>query len=166
MDCVRTLIKFLWGCFILDFVFEMLELFSHYYMATHHWHQLHDLYFGPLYGTFWVAQVGIFSVIPFVALGILSLVKLPDGVVKFFGSIVSLMILLQVLLMRWNVVIGGQLMSKSERGHTVFHPEWLEKEGILVSIIIMILPIVFLFILSKVFPFWLDDDPAANKQSV
>ena len=166
MDCVRTLIKFLWGCFILDFVFEMLELFSHYYMATHHWHQLHALYFGPLYGTFWVAQVGIFSVIPFVALGILSLVKLPDGVVKFFGSIVSLMILIQVLLMRWNVVIGGQLMSKSERGHTVFHPEWFEKEGILVSIIIMILPIVFLFILSKVFPFWLDDDPAANKQSV
>jgi len=166
MDCVRTLIKFLWGCFILDFVFEMLELFSHYYMATHHWHQLHDLYFGPLYGTFWIAQVGIFSVIPFVALGILSLVKLPDGVVKFFVSIVSLMILMQVLLMRWNVVIGGQLMSKSERGHTVFLPGWFEKEGILVSIIIMILPIVFLFLLSKVFPLWLDDDPAAIKQSV
>ena len=28
MDCVRTLIKFLWGCFILDFVFEMLEVAS------------------------------------------------------------------------------------------------------------------------------------------
>jgi len=151
MDCVRTLIKFLWGCFILDFVFEMLELFSHYYMATHHWHQLHDLYFGPLYGTFWVAQVGIFSLIPFVGLGILSLVKLPDGVVKFFGSIMSLMILVQVLLMRWNVVIGGQLMSKSEHGNTVFHPEWFEKEGILVSIIIMILPIVFLFLPATVY---------------
>jgi len=165
MDCVRTLIKFLWGCFILDFVFEMLELFSHAYMATHHWEALRELYFGPLYGTFWIFQVGIFSVIPFVVLGILSLVRLPDIIVKVVGSIVSLMILLQVLLMRWNVVIGGQLMSKSERGHTVFHPEWLEKEGILVSIIIMILPIVFLFILSKVFPFWLEDDPAVNKQS-
>lgn len=165
MNCVRTLIKFLWGCFIVDFVFEMLELFSHFYMATHHWHQLHALYFGPLYGTFWVAQVFIFSVIPFVGLGILSLVKLPDGVVKFFGSLLSLMILFQVLLMRWNVVIGGQLMSKSERGHTVFHPLWLEKEGILPAIIIMVLPIVLLFILSKVFPFWLDDDPAAKKQS-
>jgi hypothetical protein len=41
-----------------------------------------------------------------------------------------------------------------------------EKEGILVSIIIMILPVVFLFLLSKVFPFWLDDDPAVQKQSV
>jgi len=165
MDCIRTLIKFLWGCFILDFVFEMLELFSHAYMATHHWEALRDLYFGPLYGSFWVAQVFIFSVIPFVLLGILSLVKLPDLMVKFWGSLVSFMILIQVILMRWNVVIGGQLMSKSERGHTTFHPMWLEKEGILVSIIIMLLPIVFLFILSKVFPFWLDEDTVAEKQS-
>jgi Ni/Fe-hydrogenase subunit HybB-like protein len=166
MNCIRTLIKFLWGCFILDFVFEMLELFSHAYMATHHWEALRDLYFGPLYESFWVAQVGIFSLIPFVGLGILSLVRLPDVVVKIFGSLFSLMILIQVILMRWNVVIGGQLMSKSERGHAVFHPLWFEKEGILVSIVIMILPIVFLFLLSKVFPFWLDDDPAVQEQSV
>ena len=37
MDCIRTCVKYLWGFFILDFVFEMLELFSHAYMATHHW---------------------------------------------------------------------------------------------------------------------------------
>ena len=165
MDCVRTLIKFLWGCFILDFVFEMLELFSHAYMAAHHWEALRDLYWGPLYGTFWVAQVAIFSVIPFIALGILSLVRLPDGVVKFFGSILSFMILVQVLLMRWNVVIGGQLMSKSERGHAIFHPGWFEKEGILPSIIIMLLPLILLYLLSKVFPFWLDDKQV-NEQSV
>ncbi len=165
MDCVRTLIKFLWGCFILDFVFEMLELFSHAYMATHHWEALRDLYFGPLFVSFWICQVGIFSVIPFVVLGFLSLVKFSDKIVKVTGAIISLMILIQVILMRWNVVIGGQLMSKSERGHAVFHPGFFEKEGILVSIIIMLLPIVFLFVLSKVFPFWLDDDGVGNKQS-
>ena len=165
MDCVRTLIKFLWGCFILDFVFEMLELFSHAYMATHHWEALRELYIGPLYWSFIVAQVGIFSLIPFVALGILSLVKLSDKIVMKWGSIISFMILVQVLLMRWNVVIGGQLMSKSERGHAVFHPGWFTKEGIIVSIIIMALPIVFLWLLSKVFPFWLDDDPAVERQS-
>jgi predicted membrane protein len=143
----------------------MLELFSHAYMATHHWEALHDLYWGPLFWTFWVAQVGIFSVIPFIALGILSLVNLPDKVVKIGGSIISFMILVQVLLMRWNVVIGGQLMSKSERGHAVFHPGFFTKEGIVPSIIIMILPIVFLYLLSKVFPFWLEDDPTVGKQS-
>ncbi len=165
MDCIRTLIKFLWGCFILDFVFEMLELFSHAYMATHHWEALRDLYMGPLYGSFVIAQVGIFSLIPFVGLGFLSLINFRDSVVKVVGSILSFMILVQVLLMRWNVVIGGQLMSKSERGHAVFHPGFFEKEGILVSIIIMVLPIVFLFLLGKVFPFWLEDEAAKQPAS-
>ena len=56
-------------------------------------------------------------------------------------------------------------MSKSERGHAVFHPGFFEKEGILVSIIIMVLPIVFLFLLGKVFPFWLEDEAAKQPAS-
>lgn len=165
MECLRTCIKFLWGFFVLDFVFEMLEVGSHAYQATHHWHTLHELLWGPLYQSYWVYQVAIFSVIPFVLLMLLSLIRLPDLLVKFFGFIASFMILIQVLLMRWNVVIGGQLMSKSERGAVYFHPEWMEKEGIVPAIIIMALPLVILFILSRVFPFWqtADSQSAASK---
>ncbi len=158
VDCVQTMIKFLWGFFILDFVFEMLEIFSHFYMATHHWHTLDALYSGPLFNTFWVAQVGIFSVIPFVILMALSLIKFKDSILLFFAPIVSVMILIQVLLMRWNVVVGGQLMSKSERGATSFHPMWLEKEGILPAVIIMIAPIIILWLIGKVLPFWQDEE--------
>ena len=158
VKCVHTMIKFLWGFFILDFVFEMLEVFTHYYMSTHHWHTLEALLFGPLYKTFWVYQVGIFSVIPFFLLMALSLIRFKDGVLLFFAPIVSFMILLQVLLMRWNVVVGGQLMSKSERGATTFHPMWLEKEGILPAILIMIAPIVILWIIGKILPFWQTDE--------
>jgi Ni/Fe-hydrogenase subunit HybB-like protein len=57
MDCVRTCVMYLWGFFILDFVFEMLEIFSHSYMATHHWETLHALLFGPLYTSFWVLNL-------------------------------------------------------------------------------------------------------------
>ncbi len=166
MVCIRTCIKFLWGFFILDFVFEMLEVFSHAYMATHHWHTLHALLWGPLYNSYWVGQVMIFSIIPFFILMALSLIRFSDGVVKFFAPLVSLMILIQVLLMRWNVVIGGQLMSKSERGSVFFRPEWLEKEGILAAIIIMVAPIVILYILGKIFPFWQEDDPVARQEAV
>jgi Ni/Fe-hydrogenase subunit HybB-like protein len=165
MDCVRTCIMYLWGFFILDFVFEMLELFSHAYMATHHWETLHELLWGPLYGSFWILQVGIFSVIPFLLLSWMNLFRLSNGMVRILAPLVSAMILFQVLLMRWNVVIGGQLMSKSERGAVFFHPEWLEKEGILPALIIMVLPLVILYLLSKVFPFWHEDDPAVNMQA-
>ena len=165
MDCVRTSLKFLWGFFILDFVFEMLEVFSHAYMATHHWHVLENLYWGPLYTTFWVLQVRIFSVVPFIVLGILCLFKLKDRIVLFLATIVSFMILIQVLLMRWNVVIGGQLMSNSTRGQVSFHPEWAGREGIVAAIIVMSAPIVILFILSKIFPLWLKDEPTEQHVS-
>jgi len=165
VDCIRTAIKFLWGFFILDFVFEMLEVFSHYYMSTHHWHVLENLLWGPLSTTYWLLQVKIFSVIPFILLGVLSLFKFKDRVILFFAPLVSLMILIQVLLMRWNVVIGGQLMSNSTRGVVGFVPEWLGREGILAAIGIMMAPLIILFILGKIFPFWLNDeeaDPSAS----
>lgn len=155
--CIRTCVKFLWGFFIFDFVFEMLEIFSHGYMATHHWHALEALLWGPLYNSYWVAQVMIFSIIPFFLLGWLSLFNLRAKTVTFWAPIASMMILIQVLLMRWNIVIGGQLMSKSGRGHTSFHPEWLEKEGIVVAIIIMVLPLIILYLLGKIFPYWQED---------
>ncbi len=160
VNCVQTLVKFLWGFFILDFVFEMLEIFSHFYMATHHWHTLEALYSGPLFNTFWVAQVGIFSVIPFFILMALSLIRFKDSILLFLAPVVSVMILIQVLLMRWNVVVGGQLMSKSERGATTFHPMWLEKEGILPAILIMVAPVIILWIIGKILPFWMEDAEA------
>jgi len=164
MACLHTCIMYLWGFFILDFVFEMLEVFSHSYMATHHWDTLHELLWGPLYTSYWVLQVGIFSVIPFLVLAWMSLFRLGEKLERFLAPVISVMILFQVLLMRWNVVIGGQLMSKSERGAVFFHPEWLDKEGILPAIIIMVLPLVILYVLSKIFPLWLEDDPAAAVQ--
>lgn len=163
MSCVRTSLKFLWGFFILDFVFEMLEVFSHAYMSTHHWHVLENLLWGPLYTTYWTLQVKIFSVIPFIILGVLSLVKLKDRIVLFLAPIVSLMILLQVLLMRWNVVIGGQLMSNSTRGQVYFTPEWMGREGILAAIIVMTAPLVILFILSRIFPLWVNEEKSPQE---
>jgi hypothetical protein len=49
-------------------------------------------------------------------------------------------------------------MSKSHRGFTEFHPEWFDKEGIMMVLILMSLPLILLFILSKIFPFWLEDE--------
>jgi Ni/Fe-hydrogenase subunit HybB-like protein len=165
LECIRTCIKYLWGFFIIDFVLEMLEIFSHAYAATHHWHTLHALYSGPLYVSYVILQVIIFSVVPFLLLTWMNLFRLSDTLVRILAPIISLMILFQVLLMRWNVVIGGQLMSKSERGAVYFHPEWLEKEGILPAILIMVLPLVILFVLSKIFPFWQEDDPVVTNES-
>lgn len=158
VECIRTALKFLWGFFILDFTFEMLEVFSHYYMSTHHWHVLENLLWGPLNTTYWLLQVKIFSIIPFFLLGALCLIKVKDKVILFWAPIASLMILFQVLLMRWNIVIGGQLMSNSTRGQVSFVPELMGREGIIAAIVVITAPLIILFVLGKIFPFWLKEE--------
>ena len=116
--CVNTLILF----FILAFTFEMLEVFSHSYLKSGYHHMVEGLLNGPLANSFWLWQVKICSVIPLLILGVMGLVKINKSIYNFLAAAVSAILLLQVLIMRWNVVIGGQLMSKSARGYTQFHP--------------------------------------------
>ena len=56
--------------------------------------------------------------------------------------------------MRWNVVIGGQLVSKSYRGYTSFLPGVFEKEGLIVAASIFIIPCLVLWRFDKIFPFF------------
>lgn len=166
MNCVRTSMKYLWGFFILDFTFEMLDVFSLGYLANSHWHAMYGLLWGPLYDSYWIWQVSIFSVIPLCLMGYLNLARPSNNVVKILAPVCAAMLMLQVLLMRWNVVIGGQLMSKSGRGSVFFQPGWLEREGILLSIVVMVFPVIVLFLLGKIFPFWQEDELSATRGSV
>ena len=57
---------------------------------------------------------------------------------------------------RWNVVIGGQLFSKSLRGLTVYKVEVLGAEGVAITFGLLALPLVILWVLVKVLPPWPD----------
>jgi len=57
---------------------------------------------------------------------------------------------------RWNVVIGGQLFSKSLRGLTVYKMELLGLEGFFMSAGLLLLPFLVLYLLVAVLPPWLD----------
>ena len=54
--------------------------------------------------------------------------------------------------MRWNVVIGGQLFSKSFLGYTTYKMEFATREGLLIAIVLMILPFLILWGLVKLLP--------------
>ena len=156
-DCIKTCIKTLTLLFIMAFTFEMLEVFSHSYLKSGYHHMVEGLLNGPLASSFWLWQVKICSVVPLFILGVMCIFKIKPAIYNFIAAIVSAILLLQVLIMRWNIVIGGQLMSKSARGYTEFHPEWFDKEGILAVLIVMAIPFIILFVLGKLFPFWTTD---------
>ncbi len=161
--CINTCIKTLTLFFILAFSFEMREVFSHSYLKSGYHHMVEGLLNGPLANSFWLWQVKICSVVPLFVLGVISIFKIRADLYNFIAAIVSAILLLQVLLMRWNVVIGGQLMSKSARGYTEFHPQWFDKEGILAVIVVMVIPFIILFVLSRIFPFWTADNETIVK---
>jgi uncharacterized membrane protein len=56
-----------------------------------------------------------------------------------------------VLAMRWNVVIGGQLFSKSLRGVMSYKMEFAGMEGWFMGAFMMILPFVILTVMIKLF---------------
>ncbi len=161
---VQTLVRLLLTFFIFDFTFEMLEIGVHAYGGTEGWHHVAQLLSGPLGWSFWTMQVKVLSIIPFAILMWLAIKPPKRAILLPVASIVSLMLLAQVLFMRWNVVIGGQLIAKSERGFAAYHPEFFEKEGILVTVIMLIAPVVTLWLLSKVFPLWNKEDEVAYSQ--
>ena len=56
--------------------------------------------------------------------------------------------------MRWNVVIGGQLVSKSYRGFTEYLPGLFAKEGLIAAATILVVPFLLLWAFDKLFPFF------------
>lgn len=58
--------------------------------------------------------------------------------------------------MRWNVVIGGQLFSKSLRGFTQYAPALRGHEGILTAAGLLALPFVILALEARLVPIWPD----------
>jgi len=57
-----------------------------------------------------------------------------------------------IFLMRWNVVIGGQLFSKSFLGYTTYKMGFATREGLLPALVVMALPLLVLSVLVRLLP--------------
>jgi predicted membrane protein len=63
----------------------------------------------------------------------------------------AVLCLLQVFSMRWNIVVGGQLLSKSLRGlRSTMELDVYGREGVLAAIALVIAPFVILWVFDKV----------------
>jgi Ni/Fe-hydrogenase subunit HybB-like protein len=153
-EALDTLSRLLWGFMILAVSLELMEILSVAYEQTARWAVLKDLIYGKLWYTYVILQLVVCSIIPFFLLSITTLCRLPKSLSNFLVFSSSALLLGQVLLMRWNVVIGGQLLSKSYRGFTSYLPGIFEKEGLFVAALIFIIPFLLLREFDRIFPFF------------
>ena len=154
MHCVDTIAMYMFYIYIIDFSLEMLDLVHRIYEANESFNSLNFMVHTKLYFSQIVLQICLGTLVPLVLLFLTQVVKLPEIARKYMYVISGSLALIGVLAMRWNVVIGGQLFSKSFLGYTTYKMSLVTKEGLLVAIGLTLLPLLFLWVLVKLLPPW------------
>ena len=154
MNCVDTMARYLLYAFIIDFTLEMLDLVHRKYEADESFKSLDFMVRTQLYNSHVILQIILGTVVPIAMLGLVQLTRLTERARLGIYTIAGLLTMIGIFAMRWNVVIGGQLFSKSFLGYTTYKLEFAHREGLLPAVILMILPLAILAVLLRIFPPW------------
>jgi Ni/Fe-hydrogenase subunit HybB-like protein len=152
--CVDTIAMYLFYIFIIDFSLEMLDLVHRIYEADESFRSLNFMVHTQLYFSHIVVQIFLGTLTPLLLLFLTQVIKFSEVVRKRMYATSGILALVGIFAMRWNVVIGGQLFSKSFLGYTTYKMDLVTREGLLVAIALTLLPFLFLSILLKLLPPW------------
>ncbi len=154
MKCLDRVASFLFYAVIVDFSLEALDFIHRLYESEESISILTSLVIDRLYISLLIIQVLLGMIIP---LGIMSFIRLfnvNEELRKLLYFVSAILIQLGIFSTRWNVVIGGQMFSKSFRGLTTYKMELLGLEGLLTTLALLVMPLVILAILMKLLPPW------------
>ena len=154
VECVDTIAQYLFYIFIIDFSLEMLDLIHRIYEADESFRSLDFMVHTRLWFSQVVLQICLGTLVPLVMLGLVQVTKIAAETRKKIYALSGSLALVGIFAMRWNVVIGGQLFSKSFLGYTTYKMELATREGLLMAIALTILPLVILTVLTRIFPPW------------
>ena len=154
MSCVDTIARYLFYTFIIDFSLEMLDLIHRIYEAGESFRSLDFMVHTKLYLSHIVVQIILGTVTPIALLALTQVLSLSDIARKRIYALAGCLTLIGIFAMRWNVVIGGQLFSKSFLGYTTYKMGLVTREGLLTAIVLTVLPLVILWVLVKLLPPW------------
>ena len=154
MRCLDTIAKYLFYIFVIDFSLEMLDLIHRIYEADESFRSLDFMVHSRLFLSQIVLQIFLGTLTPLLLLAFTQLVKFSELARKRIYALAGILTMIGIFAMRWNVVIGGQLFSKSFLGYTTYKMDFVTREGLVPAIILLILPFAILFVLIKLFPPW------------
>jgi len=161
MPCVDTIAQYLLYAFMIDFTLEMVDLIQRIYEADDSFRSLDFMVHTRLFLSQIVLQILVGTVVPILLIGIIQLTHLRENARKAIYAISGSLTLIGIFAMRWNVVIGGQLFSKSFLGYTTYKLDLISREGLLIAIGLLILPFIILSVLTHLLPPWFKPDSQA-----
>jgi Ni/Fe-hydrogenase subunit HybB-like protein len=152
MRCLDKITSYLFYAVIVDFSLEALDFIHRLYQSEESVKILGKLITNKLFMSLFVLQILLGMFIP---LGIMVLAKwrkFNEDMRKLLYFTSVILIQLGIFCTRWNVVIGGQLFSKSFRGLMAYKMEVMGIEGLLAALVLLALPFVLLAILIRLLP--------------
>ncbi|HET9326198.1 MAG TPA: NrfD/PsrC family molybdoenzyme membrane anchor subunit [Candidatus Eisenbacteria bacterium] len=152
MKCLDTITSYLFYAVIVDFSLEALDFIHRLYQSEESVGILGQLISNKLFVSLFVIQVLVGMVVPLCMLIAAKAAKLGEGRRRLVYLVAVILIQLGIFSTRWNVVIGGQLFSKSFRGLMTYKMEVLGIEGLVTALVLLIAPFVLLAILLWVLP--------------
>ncbi len=162
-DCMRSMALWLVGFLSVNVVLEGLEVFTMLYESEESWGIVSQLISQHLGFSYFGIQFALGAIIPLFILGGVEIMGLAAHEKTALRIGASACVLIGVFAMRWNVVIGGQLISKSLRGFTSYVPPLLGIEGIIVATLFMILPFILLAVISYLISPW-QEEPQVTRR--
>jgi Ni/Fe-hydrogenase subunit HybB-like protein len=156
IHCLDKIAQYLMYTFIIDFSLEMLDLIQRIYEADESFRSLDFMVHTRLWKSQVIVQILLGTVTPIALLGLTQILKLTETARKRIYALAGCLTVVGIFAMRWNVVIGGQLFSKSFLGYTTYKMAFATREGLLTAIVLMLLPFAVLWVLVKLLPPWPD----------
>ncbi len=158
---VKMTSKYLLIFMTLALTLEMLDMIFRGYTAVKSWDALRMVIYEHDFVKIFILQYGIGNLLPFVML-------LIPGITVRRAATASLLVLFGVLMMRWNVVIGGQAFSLTFAGYMHYHlpiiPHDMEtfKEGLAGALTVMATPFVIFYFLNMILPAFMEDSSPSH----
>ena len=151
IQVVTMTVKYLVMFLVLAITLELLDLIFRTYTAVKSWDILRSVIYERDFFKIFILQYGLGNAIPFI-------IFLRKGLTIPRALVGTLLVLMGVFMMRWNVVIGGQAFSASFSGFMEYHlPIWpstleLFKEGLFGALSVIITPFVLFFLVTRILP--------------
>ncbi|WP_290902141.1 NrfD/PsrC family molybdoenzyme membrane anchor subunit [Ferroglobus sp.] len=152
--CTDTLAGYLLYSYILDLGLEAMELIHIFYTQEEGFDAIVTLISDKIFVSFIIIQIFFGTLVPIILLLIAKSGIFKFNVRKYLYIFATVLTLIGVFAMRWNVVIGGQILSKTYMGYSYYIMPVFGPESLSITLAIMALPFVILAILVKLLPPW------------
>jgi hypothetical protein len=154
---VKALGYTLWGFVMFTLVLEGVEFGNVIYKAREGIDIIMAFVTTRLVVPFFVLQFAVGAVTPIIILSYMFWRGTAGRALVAGITVSALLVLFNVIMMRFNVVIGGQEISKTGKGLLIFPWVIFGREGLLVAASVLIAPFLLLLAMIRLLPPWEDE---------